>query len=194
MEAGLPCAGDGQFTGRFRRNFGSLGSRNGEFETPAGVAVHGDEVYTQIGMTTEDRVGKQIDARRGDRQDLARVAVCRYLLGELRSQGSAARLRHQKNGSKSVPALIRESCICISAWPRGGGFSGVGSSRQRRLEPLRGQWARRRRTPVASKIALAMAPATERVELSLAPAGGSSGRLISTMSTASGASVMSRIG
>src|SRR6516165_2697979 len=54
--------------------------------------------------------------------------------------------------------------------------------------------ARRRRTPVASKTALASAPATGRIELSPAPAGGNSGRLSSTMSTVSGASVMSRIG
>ena len=47
---------------------------------------------------------------------------------------------------------------------------------------------------MASKTALAMAAATGRIELSPAPAGGNSGRLISTMSTASGASVMSRIG
>ena len=53
---------------------------------------------------------------------------------------------------------------------------------------------RRRRTPVALKTALASAAATGRIELSPAPAGGRSGRLISTMSTASGASVMSRIG
>jgi len=52
----------------------------------------------------------------------------------------------------------------------------------------------RRWTPDASKTALAMAAATGRIELSPAPAGGSSGRLISTISIASGASVMSRIG
>ena len=39
---------------------------------------------------------------------------------------------------------------------------------------------------------LTRAAATGRIGLSPAPAGGSSGRLISTMSTASGASVMSR--
>src|SRR6266851_1092416 len=54
--------------------------------------------------------------------------------------------------------------------------------------------ARRRRRPDASKTALARAAATGRIELSPAPAGGSSGRFSSTMSTASGASVMSRIG
>src|SRR6266436_7340592 len=54
--------------------------------------------------------------------------------------------------------------------------------------------ARRRRTPVASKTALAMAAATGRIELSPAPAGGNSARFSSTMSTVSGASVMSRIG
>src|SRR5438128_1655719 len=42
--------------------------------------------------------------------------------------------------------------------------------------------ARRRRTPVASKTALARAAATGRIELSPAPAGGNSGRFRSTMS------------
>jgi hypothetical protein len=54
--------------------------------------------------------------------------------------------------------------------------------------------ARRRRTPVASKIALAIAAAAGRIAASPAPYGGSSGRLINTMSIASGASAMSRVG
>jgi hypothetical protein len=53
--------------------------------------------------------------------------------------------------------------------------------------------ARRRRTPDASKTALAMAAATGRIELSPAPARGKSGRLISTMSIASGVSSEPRL-
>jgi hypothetical protein len=54
--------------------------------------------------------------------------------------------------------------------------------------------ARRMRTPVASKMALAIAAATGRVDASPAPVLGSSGRLIITMSICSGTCVMSRIG
>ena len=50
------------------------------------------------------------------------------------------------------------------------------------------------RTPVASKIALAIAAATGRIYGSPAPVGGWSGWLISTKSIVSGVSVMSRIG
>ena len=50
------------------------------------------------------------------------------------------------------------------------------------------------RTPVASKIALAIAAATGRIDGSPAPVGGSSGWLISAKSIVSGVSVMSRIG
>ena len=50
------------------------------------------------------------------------------------------------------------------------------------------------RTPVASKIALAIAAATGRMLGSPAPVGGSSGWLISAKSIFSGVSVMSRIG
>src|ERR1051326_1802814 len=50
------------------------------------------------------------------------------------------------------------------------------------------------RTPVASKIALAIAAATGRMLGSPAPVGGSSGWLSSTKSIFSGVSVMSRIG
>src|SRR5207237_4267529 len=53
---------------------------------------------------------------------------------------------------------------------------------------------RRMRTPVASKMALAMAAAIGRIEGSPAPAGATSGRLISTISIVSGVSVMSRMG
>src|SRR3954447_9038804 len=53
---------------------------------------------------------------------------------------------------------------------------------------------RRIRTPVASKMALAMAAATGRVEGSPAPDGAISGWLISTTSIVSGVSVMSRMG
>ena len=53
---------------------------------------------------------------------------------------------------------------------------------------------RRMRTPVASKIALAIAAATGRIEGSPAPVGAASGRLISTQSIVSGVSPMSRIG
>jgi hypothetical protein len=54
--------------------------------------------------------------------------------------------------------------------------------------------ARRMRTPVASKIALATAAVTGRVEPSPAPVGGWSGRSRITTSIFSGTSVMSRIG
>src|SRR5262249_42077090 len=53
---------------------------------------------------------------------------------------------------------------------------------------------RRMRTPVASKIALAIAAGTVRVAGSPAPVPGSSGRLMSTTSICSGASWISRIG
>src|ERR1700724_597812 len=53
---------------------------------------------------------------------------------------------------------------------------------------------RRMRTPVASKMAFAMAAATGRIEGSPAPLGAISGWLISTTSMLSGVSVMSRIG
>ena len=53
---------------------------------------------------------------------------------------------------------------------------------------------RRTRTPVASKMALAIAAGTVRVDGSPAPCGAISGRLMSTMSTDSGASASSRIG
>src|SRR5262249_9164429 len=53
---------------------------------------------------------------------------------------------------------------------------------------------RRMRTPVASKIALAIAAATGRMLGSPAPDGSISGWLISTKSICSGVSVMSRIG
>src|SRR5262249_37692470 len=53
---------------------------------------------------------------------------------------------------------------------------------------------RRMRTPVASKIALAIAAATGRIAGSPEPVGGSSGWLINTTSMVSGVSVMSRIG
>src|SRR5262249_57651335 len=53
---------------------------------------------------------------------------------------------------------------------------------------------RRSRTPVASKMALAMAAATGRIDGSPAPVGGSSGWLIKTTLTSAGVSVMSRIG
>jgi hypothetical protein len=50
------------------------------------------------------------------------------------------------------------------------------------------------RTPVASKIALAIAAATGRIEGSPAPVGAESGRSISTQSIVPGVSLMSRIG
>ena len=53
---------------------------------------------------------------------------------------------------------------------------------------------RRMRTPVASKIALAIAAATGRIDGSPAPDGAMSGWSISTVSIFSGVSVMSRIG
>src|SRR6266571_1678925 len=53
---------------------------------------------------------------------------------------------------------------------------------------------RRSRTPVASKNAFATAAGITRMEGSPAPLGGTSGRLISTTSMASGASPISRIG
>ena len=67
------------------------------------------------------------------------------------------------------------------------GYAGAGFSRS-------GVNTRRRRTLDASNTALARAAATGRIELSPAPAGGNSGRFSNTMSTSSGASVMSRIG
>ena len=53
---------------------------------------------------------------------------------------------------------------------------------------------RRMRAPVASKMALAIAAGTVRVDGSPAPEAGRSGRLMSTMSICSGASWISRIG
>ena len=53
---------------------------------------------------------------------------------------------------------------------------------------------RRMRTPVASKIALAMAAATGRIDGSPPPLGATSGRSINTTSIVSGVSVMSRMG
>src|SRR5262249_10346931 len=53
---------------------------------------------------------------------------------------------------------------------------------------------RRMRTPVASKIAFAIAAVSGRIEGSPAPDGGTFGRSISTMSIRAGVSVMSRIG
>src|SRR5262245_8081030 len=53
---------------------------------------------------------------------------------------------------------------------------------------------RRMRTPVASKIALAIAAAIGRIDGSPAPDGAISGWSISTVSIFSGLSVMSRIG
>src|SRR4051812_9756202 len=53
---------------------------------------------------------------------------------------------------------------------------------------------RRMRTPVASKIALAMAAATGRIDGSPPPVGAISGRSINATSIASGVSVMSRMG
>src|SRR6516162_4236772 len=68
--------------------------------------------------------------------------------------------RELNRAIREVSALIRESCICISAWLRGGGFSGVGPPHANAgLSRAGVSGARRRRTPVASKMALAMAPA-----------------------------------
>src|SRR5215467_3194501 len=87
---------------------------------------------------------------------------------KLRSQGIKSSHQGSFRPDQGIP-------ISISTWPRGGGFSGVGPGHANAGLSRSGvSGARRRCTPVASK----MAAATGRIELSPAPAGGSSRRLI----------------
>src|SRR5215471_9957138 len=83
----------------------------------------------------------------------------------------------------TIPFLLGRGVLLKSAYDDSAPFTRSGENGTRRM-----------RTPVASKIAFAIAAATGRIAGSPEPLGAISGRLIRTTSIAWGASVMSRIG